>query len=47
MSFWSKKNFLFAALVHQGTDETLALTASVEEGLQLRVKKALLAAPKS
>ncbi|NWS33489.1 OC90 protein, partial [Polioptila caerulea] len=28
-------------LVHQGTDETRAATASVEEGLQLREKKAL------
>ncbi|NXP87887.1 OC90 protein, partial [Passerina amoena] len=27
------------ALVHQGTDETLAVTASVEEGLQLRLSK--------
>uniref|UniRef100_A0A8C9MXM9 Otoconin 90 n=1 Tax=Serinus canaria TaxID=9135 RepID=A0A8C9MXM9_SERCA len=40
------KGDLTQSLVHQGTDETRAVTASVEEGLQLRVKKALLAAPK-
>ncbi|NXE89609.1 OC90 protein, partial [Menura novaehollandiae] len=32
--------------IHDGTDETRAVTASVEEGLQLRMQKVLLSAPK-
>lgn len=48
MSFWSKYFFFsFAEFVHQGTDETQAGTASVEEGLQLKSEKTLLSPPKS
>ncbi|NXY62041.1 OC90 protein, partial [Callaeas wilsoni] len=39
-SFWIKFFFFFfAELVHRGTDEPQAVTASVEEGLQFRLSK--------
>ncbi|NXO26174.1 OC90 protein, partial [Cisticola juncidis] len=38
--------FFFSELVHKVADETGAVTASVEEGLQFREKKALLSASK-
>ncbi|NXU87898.1 OC90 protein, partial [Xiphorhynchus elegans] len=39
MSLWCKNVFPFADFHHHETDETRAVTASVEEGLQLRLSK--------